>query len=293
MNSSPHVSVRPQILCTPHCRYKIVGNRPRTRADSPGFADAVYNSFLDTIIQSLFDQTGNVADYIHVGRTLWPEYIAPLHPNVVATTTESVRRQTDAETQRSLLSHLDQNIIPRLRLLLKQNIGVMDDLADRTVAMPICTKFLFLAVYLCQTNRPEKDKKLFSVQTNGKRSRRASFGEIDESDNVVDSLRSLKPRTFPTERLYSLYVSVVNLNLSTCFTSNANADDRLDSLGNLAFYRSLSHFLDIGVLHDYPNLLPTESVQLTKQRMFWGTVTKQEAESIAESISFPLNQYTL
>lgn len=291
-------------------------------ASASEFHGTVYRSFLETLVQSLSDLTSDINEYLRLGRVLWPIYIAPVLPENIGQTLESIQRAnasgkhptnggTASWQQRAILSLLDQKIFPHLRYALDHGVGalVWDSSAvvvagkappSRSPNVPYLANYLLLAAYICQVNRPDKDKQLFSIQKNGKK-RRGSGGDTGEEVAFGvgghDRLKTLRPRTFPLERLYSLYVSMVSLNpTSNGSQNNANdaseQDGMLRSLGNVPFHETVTYLRDIGILHDYPKRSPSEAIRLS-HRSFWSSITREEADAVAKSVNFALDRYLL
>lgn len=289
--------------------------------DNSVFRDMAFRSFLETLIQSLFDLTSDIKEYVRLGRSLWPKYITPVRPkNIVNTVSKlkQAKRLDDSNgnvlaIQREILTFLDQNFFPHMRYALEHGLATLtfdtsgDDalsgansiLRQDTPGIPILVKYLLLAAYICQVNRPEKDRHMFSVEKNGKRRRKNK--EQDTGEEVAfgsqDPLKTTRPRIFPLERLYSLYVSIVSLNASgtLVYRSSPEAFDEsemLKSLGDIPFLETLAYLRDIGVFHDFPKRTPTEPIRFS-QRHFWTSIASDEAFEIAASIDFPLDRYIL
>ena len=194
---------------------------------------------------------------------------------------------------------------------------------------------LILAAFICQSNRADQDKKMFSVQAGGKRRKRKSnedlYGGNDEDIAFGDGggggsgggtvgraeqLKSLRLKSFPLERVLSIFVSLVQFNPMDAATSNflvgsrATTHDGGDHLmlsktvrmGSQRLQNDLSYFIDSGKLHPhYPassssttanfnNNNKGEQINLSAPR-FWCSLTKDEALAIADSINIQLERY--
>ena len=165
--------------------------------------------------------------------------------------------------------------------------------------VPLLVKYLLLSAYVCQVNNPDKDRQLFSIQKNGRKRRGGGGANAEEEaafgSSAADRLKSLRPRTYPAERLYSLYVSMVSLNASNDLLADDNGggdDEALKSLGNIHFFEMVAHLKSLGILHDYPKRSPSDTIRLS-QRSFWSSITKDEAQQVAKSVNFPLEKYVL
>jgi Origin recognition complex (ORC) subunit 5 C-terminus len=295
------------------------------------FYDAVYKSFLETLVQALSDVTSDVKEYIRLGRGLWPMYISPVLPQNIATTIAVIEkanltkglksRNTNLlSMERDILSILDQKIFPHIRYALEHGVGVLSydssgyytPQQNQTLqqdSLPILVKYLLLAAFICHTNRQDKDRQLFSIERNGRKRRKTKDATDAEEEaaygvgSKTDAPKTIRPRTFPMERLYSLYVSIVSLNKSdelvSCFSNFRNSDgivmdenEMSQSLGSVPFLETITYLRDMGVLHDYPKRSVTDPIRVS-QRTLWTSITRDEAQRIATSIRFPLDRYIL
>lgn len=282
---------------------------------SPVFRDVVFRSFLETLVQSLNDITSDIKEYVRLGRSLWPKYIIPITPENIDETIMHVKQTNQFSgsngnatvIQREILTLLDQKFFPYLRQGVAHGLGILTfdssgvafasnsngNLLDNT---PILVKYLLIAAFICQVNRPEKDRHMFSIEKNGKRRRKTK--EEDTGEEVAfgsqDPLKTMRLRIFPVERLYSLYVSIVSLNVSSAFTwsSDRQNSEILKSLGSVPFLETVTFLRDIGVFHDYPKRSSTDPIRFS-QRHFWTSITRDDAIAIAASIDFPLDRYIL
>jgi Origin recognition complex (ORC) subunit 5 C-terminus len=276
------------------------------------FSAVVSRSFLETLVQFLYDSTRDINVYVHLGRALWPTYVQPILAENIGETLRAVKKgressMTKLETQREILSLLDQKIFPHIRSLMEK--GVAPSTFDSPPALalkagpkdknalshdlPHLAKYLLLAVYVCQVNRADKDKELFSIQTNGKRKRgnQTGTGEDVAFGSGQQHVKALRPRTFPVERLYSLYVSMIGLNPLSDAPQDKH-DEMLRSSGNVDFHETVAYLRDIGILHEYPKRTSADPIRFS-QRSFWSSLTRDEAMAIARSIRFPLERYIL
>jgi Origin recognition complex (ORC) subunit 5 C-terminus len=298
---------------------------------STTFHDAVYTSFLETLIQGLSDFTSDINEYLRLGRGLWPLYVSPLLLENIENTIAFVQQANVAkgekstngnkeDMERDLLPLLDQKFFPHLRHALEYGFGVLCFDSSGTVTttthrnnstahdddLPILVKYLLLAAYICHRNRQDKDRHLFSIERNGRKRRKTKEADNEEemaygtstAGSQQDAPKTIRPRTFPMERLYSLYVSIVSLNASRHHRSGGtdsidmDNNEMLRSLGNIRFLETITYLRDIGVLHDFPKRSPNEPIRFS-QRNLWTTITQDEAQDIARSVNFPLDRYIL
>ena len=238
-----------------------------------GFKPSLRKSFLGTLVQSLHDRTLDLKEYIRKGRELWTTYIEPLQSDRIGKTLETAKKTAGIEDrstiQSELLALLDRRFLPQLRRDLEKETQLSDDIHE----FPNLQKYLLLSAFLCQVNRPDRDRKLFSIQKNGKRRRNApAAGNADEEGAFGAAAK--RTRTYPAERMLSVFVSVVGLN------SGGSDDERMRSLGSTSFFESLAELRQIGLIHG-------------NSRRCWCSLTAAEAQSIAKSLNFPLDKYML
>ena len=194
--------------------------------------------------------------------------------------------------------------------------------ATLSIAQPYLRSCLLLAAFVCQHNKADQDRKLFSVHGNGKRRKSKAkedlYGGNDEdlafgSTNTslhtssgrgrkskqdgqnqprqVEMLRSLKLRPVPLERVYSIFVTLVRLNpgYGGMDDDEEGLEATMDDLGSSRLYRDLSHLIDLGYLQlTKGNQIPSP----TPTRILC-TLTREEALEISNRIKIPLERYLL
>ena len=191
-----------------------------------------------------------------------------------------------------------------------------------SIPQPYLRSCLLLAAFVCQHNKADQDRKLFSVHGNGKRRKARAkedlYGGNDEdlafgSTNMslhtssgrgrkskqdgqnqprqVEMLRSLKLRPVPLERVFSIFVTLVRLNpgYDGMEDDEEGLEATMDDLGSSRLYRDLSHLIDIGYIqltkgNQTPSLAPTKVLC---------TLTRDEALEISNRIKIPLERYLL
>lgn len=238
--------------------------------------------------------------------------------------------------QRAMIELLDRRIQPLLRNSLDRGLFVFAvdspnilfpnrrlageeeddhrqpfDLANNK---PELLKYLLLAAYMCQVNRADKDRQLFSIQKNAKCSRKRSNADIVEDAafgvssyqqlshyQQQPSIKTLRPRVFPLERLLSVFVSMVSLNARSTddnsfgnssqqgLRSSTDFEDSLNNLGTIQFNELLVTLRDVGLLHE----IQSDGVVKMGQNNYWCSLTYDEAFAISKSINFPLERYIL
>jgi hypothetical protein len=274
--------------------------------------------------------TTNIKAIVQVGRRLWPQYIEPLsRPDFIRATLRSARENlvedhhplpppssstlqsppkklTLAALQREVLSILDRKLRPTL--VAATGCGMMSlgtvrrqmklD-PDSHTSLPPLAKYMLLSAFLCQVNRPERDRQLFSIERNGKRGRtemehRSGGGRTatDQESAGANSLQLPRPRAFALERMLSVYSSVMGLLCDELpfSSSSRDGDGVARTLGGSAFYDNLAILSDAGLIHEYPNRSPYELFRLSETR-YWTSLTHDEAKAMARSMNFPLDSY--
>jgi len=252
---------------------------------------------------------------VRIGRTLFRAYIEPLRPASIEKTLDSARKSLllsqkpsansnhevnssrGHSLQQQVILLLDRKILPVLRSELQRGVWSLESRGeDVSDDIPCLAKYLLLAAFLCNHNRPDRDKYLFSIQKNGKRRRGQGADGYDEEEIAFgpgsqQRPKVFRPKTFPMERMLSVFVSMVGLNHSST-SSIGDDDERLRSLGGSAFYENLAQLCDMGLLHEYPARSDTDAVRLSEPR-FWTPITMEDAQAIAASMAFPLDRYII
>jgi len=302
------------------------------------FAKQVVKSFLNTLVQTLYGSTRDIKEIVRLGRLLWPIYVRPLHSSNLATTMKSVQKlipstkssmPTIQSNSKQIVSFLDQQILPQIRSKVddflysfkgqegaeEKNMTSYENATTSTqlnseldVGTSYLSRSLMLAAFICQNNRPDKDRQLFTIQKNG---RKASGGKkTSQSEDLAfgssrnSAPKGYRPRMFPMERMLSVFVSIVGLHQDQMSksTNNRRADSHLrDDLsiapgrtGSTDFFETLAHLRDIGVLHDRAGRgsSAADLANLSAPK-FWCSLTRDEADAIARRIDFPLADYLL
>lgn len=183
-----------------------------------------------------------------------------------------------------------------------------------SIPQPYLRSCLLLAAFVCQHNKADRDRKLFSIHGNGRRKKSRAkedlYGGNDEDlafgstsatmhsrgrnakpgqqPKQVDQLRSLKLRPIPLERVFSIFVTLVRLNPSQIEDDNDD-ESIIDDLGSSRLYTDLSHLIDLGYLHLIKGNQPLPNAP---SRILC-TLTREEALEISKRIGIPLERYLL
>jgi hypothetical protein len=255
-------------------------------------------------VQPLHDSTCDVKEYISLCRTLWSTYVEPLRSTKIGKTLETISKANSEKIDHStlqgeILSLLGRKFLPHLGGAIEKGgltLTANDRFIDRVHDFPMLTKYLLLAAYLCQVNRPDRDRHLFSIQKNGRRRRGNDQENAGESiafgSNTLDQQgMSIRPRSFPTERMLSVFISMVGLHASSQM-GNSNWESSIRSLGSCAFFENLACLKACGLLNDHPSRSVHDPVKMSDSSL-WCSLTLDEARRIAKSIDFPLDRYVL
>lgn len=166
-------------------------------------------------------------------------------------------------------------------------------------------RYLLLAAYLCQVNRPEQDRSLFSIERNGRPSRKrnnASGGDDSVGPlETTTTTKSLRLRNFPLERMMSIYVSLMTLHDEVGTTITRNHNHRNDSSDRLIaaasslqerFGEVLYHLQSLRVIQVTSSSGRDGDIRLSEPR-YTCPITPEQAQSVATSLDFPLDRYVL
>jgi hypothetical protein len=235
---------------------------------------------------------------------------------------ESIDKSTsisaDSEVvEKAILTHLDQKILPHISGFLNDGLFslsldspmVIDPNAnteskeDAENDQPYLRTCLLLAAFICQNNKADQDKRIFSIQGTGKRRGRNRVHD-GASENVAfgstlseqQQLNMIRARPFLLERMLSIFVTLVGLNPASedWLIDTGDRDDFLQSLGSTFLYTNLAQLRDYGHLHKagFTGSLKTEQINLSSTK-YWCSLTRDEAMVLATKVDIPLATYLL
>lgn len=282
------------------------------------FRGPLYDTFLENIIKSLHDITVDVKEYVSICRSLWSQYTEPLRKSKIRKTLNAAMRDS-AEMQlnstmgdsggvqpdtKQVISILDRRFQPRLRAFMEKGfsagalvfpvIGGSRSAADEVHDLPVMTKYLLLAAFLCQINRPDRDRELLSIEKNGRRRRSSGHRDNDEENafgSNVEESKSLQRRYFPAERMLSVFNSIVsNLDDSAATIPARDKVSGLRAVESMSFYNNVSFLRDIGMIHEHGHRQCDDTIRLRDPK-YSCPLTKEDAKSIATTINFPLGRF--
>jgi Origin recognition complex (ORC) subunit 5 C-terminus len=315
--SSHHLHHLSQVLKTKKLLPLIIGRGIWQRSSQP-FVEKAIDGFLIALVQFLSDISMDINEFVRVGRSLWPVYLQALAPTTITETLRSL--DVDVNDEETPSKKLDCEVLGLLSRRFFRTVGKISKILttlpmDSTGSVPILPgrcfevsdlelpflrKCLLLAAFICQKNRAENDKKVFSVQGNGRR-RKSRKHETNDEDtafasagNGMEKLQSLRPRPFLVERVFSIFVTLVRLNpdSSPSVPGTERAEYSADSLGTTRLYDDFRSLIDLGFIHEAASGGgdSKEKVNFNAPK-FWCSLTDQEASDLAKSTGIPLANY--
>lgn len=305
-----------EILKAPKVLSLIIGKYKTNQA----FLIKVVDSFLTSLVQFLSDTTNDINEYIRVGNSLWPLYIDPLTPHQIQETLTSLGVTTRDETvDREILGLLSRRFLRDIGKLSSQLTLLPLDSHHPLVSAPVTIpkvpfsvshlglpflrSCLLLACFICQNNRADTDRKMFSVHGNGKRRKTRGGDESREEELAfastgtgVEQLKSLRPRPFLVERAFSIFVTLVRLNPDATpqLPGIKRHEYIADDLGGTRLYEDLHQLVDLGLIHPvtFSGDVRGEQINFNSAK-FWCSLPLHEASNLAQKIGIPLDSYLI
>jgi len=229
---------------------------------------------------------------------------------------------------RETLEKLGQYLRPHLLRVLphcllrpgRAFVSALPSLEPTYQKLPYLAKFLLLAAYLCQKNKADQDRILYTNQRTGQRQKTKNINNQSESLTHASSQRSQRElrmermTSFPLERMLSVFSSICNKyamekNDRIHTHNNSSGDDRdrdggasinVSHLGNVSMMNCLSELRQHGHIQEASssgsrnmgdeNLAYSRSMTSAK---FICTLSDKEAIVMAKNVNFPLNDYLL
>jgi hypothetical protein len=182
---------------------------------------------------------------------------------------------------------------------------IKGELYVRNPELPYLRNCLLIAAFICQHNKSDQDRKVFSSQGDGRRRKKRAnedlYGGNDEDwaygfasvGAGLEHIRSLRLRPFVLERVFSIFVTLVRLNPTT-EKDEDDIKDIVESLGSSRLYNDLVHLIDLGYLHlsNYNGPIKGEEMNFSTAR-YWCSLTREEALAIAQKLEIPLERYLI
>ena len=194
--------------------------------------------------------------------------------------------------------------------------------APSSAHQPYLRSVLLLAAFICQNNKSDQDRKLFSAHGTGRRRKSranadiyggnnedlafgttktnhsSSSGARDSAPAVVEQLKSLRMRPIPLERVLSVFVKLVEMH-PIAGTENKDGNNYdydyevdlkevVNDLGSTRLYKDLSHLIDIGYLHPAKG----NHIHLSPAR-YLCSLTREEAIGMSTSIGIPIERFLI
>ena len=255
-----------QVLAQARISNSIFSSNDKNTIDG---LDVAKDAFLDTIVRFLSDSTCDINEYMNFGRAFWPSF---------ASAVDSAVQET--QTVEDVIKTISVSFVPTLRGALTHPGGQLPIAFGATKLnhdMPRLQKMLVVAVFLCQANKAHRDKRLYSIQKNGRPSKRKQAPSDGDEDRG-----SLYQRLIPEERILSVYTNIASLHYP---------DEQLQKLhGAVGFFEDLSNLCKCGILERHAGTLSSSNVGFSDTR-YACFLNEHEVKSIAKSIQFPIHRY--
>jgi len=295
---------------------------------------SLYESIVDSLVQSVENIARNISEMIRLLRIFWPLYLKTFvridiknlltnKPNEdgqkCCANTKCICHEYfslcqifgDNTSRRKLLEILSQKIRPKIRQLLatcllqpangiitnctsSSNSEIIFSLSSR---LPYVTKFLLLAGYLCQSNRDDFDRKLYTNVKTGKRKKNdwkvnehISFASNSTSQQ---ELRSMRVSCFSLERLLSIFTSIFSKYGSLSVLKKPEEKDdniNLGDLGSIMFFESLANLRKLGIIKEVISQLNIVNSLSVKYACY---LSHSDAIDLSNSVQFPLSEYLI
>lgn len=283
------------------------------------FLKKAIDNFLIALVQFVSDSTRDMKDFIRMGRALWPVYLSPMSPERIESTIKYIAGEIpsniSAAVEADLFALLDQKFFQYTGTIAAEDITslLLDSslvgqppqtpLSQCLINLPYFQSCLLLAAFICQHNRSDQDKKIFTAEGNGKRRKKQSQENQDKGDDEhvafsassseLKHLQSLRPRAFQVERVLSIFVTLVRLNpFKLGHFPDVDEGRKMQKLGSSFLYKDLAELIDLGYLHPttFIGSIKNEQINFNGAK-FWCSLTREEAINIAKKVSIPLDNY--
>jgi hypothetical protein len=273
---------------------------------------------VEILVQSVESTTNDVREMIRLARILWPIYVMPLN-GLGNQLLKQCCSSNGGGNENILNGKVSVELGEKARFHIKRLLNECllqpyKSLRDVTPgkdkqatvekngstlagSLSYRTKFLLLAAFLCQSNKADHDRKLYTNQASGRRKRRRKNQQNENAaENITHAssakaqqlLRSEKVPSFPLERLLSIFSSI-SAKYSTGMKHFVNNVDELGSIGLIA---NLNELRQLGYLTRTSS--STNSV-LDKNRIvatkYICNLSQNEAIQLAKDVKFPLANY--
>lgn len=278
------------ILLMPDTLSSLTGTTP----DS-SFHRTLVTNFVRSLVQAMRSITRDVRDMLRVGCRLWLSFIEPLSAQNIESTIKAAKSFGE-DQEKALLLYMGRRMVKLSKHLesVLISFGEEGGLEALVSDLPYLCKCMILASFICQNNKADKDKQLFTITGNGKRRRQNQQQEEGDPESAAfatwdqQRLRMLRPRCFPLERMLTIFVSIVGLHEQRHLVSiNKTPESFISSLGNSTFLETIGQLRAMGLLRE----LPKEGGIPMSAAMYCCDMGRDDAELVARSIDFPLERY--
>ena len=320
-------------------RRLCIGNPPATSLGQV-VEIAIYMSLVEIVIQSTESSTRDIREMLRLICILWPIYTKPLLAESSGLLVECVqafqkitKEELNAIIQKgkledqSILRKVSENLGSKIRVHIREVMktcllnpglnycpiensekGAFNSKQTSSQRLPYFTKFVLLAAYLCQSNRPDRDRKLYTNQKSARRKRGGGKESHSESVSYTSSakaqqeLQSTKVPSFPFERMFSIFSSICKKNAvgSMKQTYGKMMDPTVDSidvseLGSIGILSSIRELCDLGLLTELRST-NAKNDQSAMNKGFSNTkytcnLARDHANEIATSVGFNLSLF--
>ena len=258
------------------------------------FHRALVTSFVSSLVQAMRSVTRDVRDMLRVGCQVWLSFIEPISAQNIESTIKAAKA-FGPDQEKALLSYMGHRMVKLSKNMenvlfsLGEGGGPEDPVSD----LPYLWKCMVLASVICQHNKADKDRQLFTMTGNGKRRRQNQYQDDGDPEGAAfaswdqQRLRMLRPCSFPLERMLTIFVSIVGLHEQRQLVVDETTESFVSSLGNSVFLETVGQLRATGLLRE----LPREGGLPMSAAMYCCDLGRDDAESVARSIDFPLERY--
>ena len=313
---------------TPRLRQLVLGESEEDEERSMSMLVQLYKALTGILIQSVESTTRDVREMLRLLRIIWPFYLKPLvNDENDELLQECFPGDPDNDEEFVLsgraIEKLGQKVRPYVRRMLNECLlqpgqTLHMDINDSQVPeqsqkdnnyghrtstfaqdLPYNSKFLLLAAYLCQSNKSEHDRKLYTNKASGKRKQNKKNQQNATSvENIThassrkaqQNLRSERTSSFPLERMLSICSSIYSKYAEALPGSKTS----VDNLGTISFFANIAELRQLGFLtctnptHDTTKSFYSKAVPFSK---YTCNLSREEADSISSQLNFPLKDY--
>jgi len=169
------------------------------------------------------------------------------------------------------------------------------------------SKFLLMSGYLCQNNKADRDAGLFTSRYSSGRTKKSVLSSSADnlayaSKNAIQHIRASRLSSFPLERMFSIFSSIVKqYGSDSCHSKNkCNEHGSVDvgGMGSCHLFLSLAHLRDLGLLREVSVSSASGDIKGSswehvkmEHTKYSCTLSRDEAMELAECLNFPISNY--